>query len=237
MSDTATGSSRDARTPIVLAWSGGKDSSLALAALEASGDYAVVALLTTVTADYDRVSMHGVRRCVLEAQVAAIGLPLHVMTMPAASADVAYEAAFSAALEHVRDRHPGLAHVAFGDLHLADVRAYREALCARAGWTAVYPLWGLDTGSLARDFIARGFRAVLACVDTTQVAGALAGADYDATLLAALPATADPCGENGEFHTLVLDGPIFAHPIAVTRGERVLRDGRFEYCDFVLERR
>ena len=222
--------------PVVLAWSGGKDSSLALAALRADPAVEVVALLTTVTGDYDRISMHGVRRGILEAQVAELGLPLVEATIPPAASNAIYEAAFSSALDVLRQIHSGLRHIAFGDLFLADVRAYREQLMARLGWEPVFPLWGKDTARLARSFVAAGYRAILTCVDTTQLAAEFAGREFDARLLDELPASVDPCGERGEFHTCVYAGPIFRQPLTVQRGERVLRDGRFEYCDLTLDR-
>ena len=221
--------------PVVLAWSGGKDSSLALAALRADPAVEVVALLTTVTGDYDRISMHGVRRGILEAQVAELGLPLVEATIPPAATNAIYEAAFSSALDVVRELRPGVRHIAFGDLFLADVRAYREQLMARLGWEPVFPLWGKDTARLAHSFVAAGYRAILTCVDTTQLAAEFAGREFDARLLDELPASVDPCGERGEFHTCVYAGPIFRRPLALHRGERVRRDGRFEYCDLTLD--
>ncbi|HEU5303644.1 MAG TPA: hypothetical protein VFU40_03280 [Gemmatimonadales bacterium] len=219
---------------VVLAWSGGKDSSLALAALQADPAIEVVALLTTVTQDYDRISMHGVRRSVLEAQVAELGLLLVEATIPAAAGNQVYEEAFAAALDVLRQGRPGLRHIAFGDLFLADVRAYRERLLGGLGWEPLFPLWGKDTVTLARHFVDTGYRAVLTCVDTTQLGAEFAGREFDATLLEQLPATVDPCGERGEFHTCVYDGPIFRRPLSLQRGKRVRRDDRFEYCDFTV---
>lgn len=223
------------RCPIALAWSGGKDSSLALARLQADPDVEVVALITTITADYDRISMHGIRRTVLEAQVAALGLPLFEASIPVASSNLVYEQAFGSALTAVRQHYSGLRHVAFGDLFLTEVRAYRERFLPPLGWTPVFPLWGQDTTALANEFVRTGYRAVLTCVDTTQLDCDFAGRQFDATLLAQLPSSVDPCGERGEFHTCVYAGPIFSRPIVVLTGERVLRDQRFEYCDVTLD--
>lgn len=220
--------------PVALAWSGGKDSSLALAALQADPTVEVVALVTTVTQDYDRISMHGVRRTILEAQVAEIGLLLIEATIPAAASNEIYEEAFAAALDTLRVVRPDLRHLAFGDLFLADVRAYRERLLERLGWQPVFPLWGKDTAQLARQFVDQGYRAVITCVDTTQLGAEFAGREFDAALLDDLPATVDPCGERGEFHTCVYDGPIFRRPLSLQCGERVRRDVRFEYCDLTL---
>jgi uncharacterized protein (TIGR00290 family) len=219
---------------VVLAWSGGKDSTLALAALRADPRYRVVALLTTVTREYDRVSIHGVRRTVLEAQVSALGLPLVEASIPSGSSNADYETAFAQALRTAQERWPGLRHIGFGDLFLADVRVYREALLGSLGWVGVFPLWGEDTGALARHFVQTGHRAILTCVDTTQLAADFAGREFDAALLAELPETVDPCGERGEFHTCVYAGPHFARPLPLIAGDRVRRDARFEYCDVLL---
>ena len=219
---------------VLLAWSGGKDSTLALAALRADPRYRVVALLTTVTREYDRISIHGVRRSVLQAQVAALGLPLIEASIPAGSSNAEYEAAFALTLGAARKQWPGLRHIGFGDLFLADVRAYRETLLGSLGWTGVFPLWGEDTSRLARRFVATGHRAILTCVDTTQLDPTFAGRHFDAALLADLPASVDPCGERGEFHTCVYAGPQFARALPLAAGARVRRDGRFEYCDVLL---
>lgn len=223
------------RCRVVLAWSGGKDSSLALAALRADPAMEVVALLTTITRDYDRISIHGVRRTVLEAQVAAIGLPLIEVAIPADATNLVYERAFASALAMFGRKHPDVRHLAFGDLFLADVRAYRQQLLHPLGWIPVFPLWGRDTAALAREFVQVGYRAVLTCIDTTQLGAEFAGREFDASLLAGLPDTVDPCGERGEFHTCVYAGPIFCRPLPVRIGERVRRDGRFEYCDVILQ--
>jgi uncharacterized protein (TIGR00290 family) len=219
---------------IVLAWSGGKDSTLTLAALRADPRYRVRALLTTVTGEYDRISIHGVRRAVLEAQVQALGLPLIEARIPPRASNAAYEAAFATALQTAQERWPRLQHVAFGDLFLPDVRQYREALLASLEWTGIFPLWGKDTTSLAHEFVDAGYRAILTCVDTAQLGPEFAGREFDAKLLADLPATIDPCGERGEFHTCVYAGPLFARPLPLAAGERIRRDGRFEYCDVQL---
>lgn len=220
---------------VVIAWSGGKDSAMALAALLADTRYHVVGLLTTVTREYDRISIHGVRRAVLDAQTSALGLPLIEASISRSSSNREYEAAFGSALLAARQRWPGLRHIAFGDLFLADVRAYREALLASLGWVGIFPLWGEDTTALARQFVRTGYRAILTCVDTSQLAPEFAGREFDATLLAELPAAVDPCGERGEFHTCVYAGPLFTRPLPLVAGERVRRDGRFEYCDVLLE--
>jgi uncharacterized protein (TIGR00290 family) len=219
--------------PVVLSWSGGKDSALVLQALASDPTYNVVGLVTAVTKGYDRISIHGVRRSLLEAQSASVGLPLHVIELEPASSNEDYERAFHAGLGAAAAAHPDCRRIAFGDLFLEDVRAYRERLLSRSEWTPVFPLWGIDTGALARRFIDDGFDARLVCVDTTQIDADFAGRPFDRALLSALPASADPCGERGEFHTFVSNGPGFATPISCVTGERVLRDGRFMYCDLV----
>jgi len=216
-----------------MSWSGGKDSSLALEALRAGDEFEPVALLTSVTRGYDRISIHGVRRALLEEQAQCLGLPLFEVPLEPQSSNDAYEAAFLSALDDVRRTMPGVGHIAFGDLFLEDVRAYRERLIAGSGWTGIFPVWGQATGDLAATFIARGYVAHLVCVDTTQLDASFAGRRFDAAMLADLPESADPCGERGEFHTFVSDGPIFTRPVSLTVGETVLRDGRFAYCDLL----
>jgi uncharacterized protein (TIGR00290 family) len=220
--------------PVALSWSGGKDSALALQQLRSSGTHDVVALLTSVTREYDRVSIHGVRRTLLEAQAAALGLPLIEVWLEPKSSDAAYQRAFLDALDVLAERYPAVTRIAFGDLYLRDVRDYRDRLLAPTPYRGLYPLWQRPTRSLADSFIADGFDATIVCVDETQIDARFAGRRFDGTLLADLPATADPCGENGEFHTFVHGGPIFAHPIAVVPGEIVRREERFTYCDLVL---
>jgi uncharacterized protein (TIGR00290 family) len=224
------------REPIVLSWSGGKDSSLALAALQADSAVEVVGLLTSVTREYERISIHGVRRTLLEAQARALGLPLFEVTLQPACSNADYEAAFRTAAHELRARFPTLTRIAFGDLFLSDVRAYREGLLASVGLQAHFPLWALDTRSLAERFVTLGYRARLVCVDTTQLAPSFAGRRFDASLLADLPASVDPCGERGEFHTFVSDGPIFSTPVRHGLGEVVMREERFAYCDLLDDR-
>ena len=221
------------RRPVILSWSGGKDSALALAALRADPRYDVAALLTSVTRGYDRVSIHGVRRALLGAQAAALGLPLFEIELDPVTTNEAYERAFHNAAERVRAAFPAARRMAFGDLFLADVRAYRERLMASVDLEPMFPLWGRDTTELANDFVSGGYRAHLVCVDTTQLPARFAGRVFDASLLADLPPGVDRCGERGEFHTFVSAGPGFARAIPVTRGEVVLRDERFAFCDLL----
>jgi len=219
------------RKPVVLSWSGGKDSALTLDALSRDPTGQVVGLLTSVTSEYERISVHGVRRSMLEAQVQRLGLPLFEIALSPNCTNDAYEAAFRSALEEIKRELPVVAHIAFGDLFLEDVRAYRERLLEGSGFEPLFPIWGLDTASLARRFISDGFVARLVCVDTTQLDSTFAGRVFDEQLLADLPAGVDPCGERGEFHTFVSEGPLFSAPIPYRVGQTVLRDDRFMFCD------
>jgi uncharacterized protein (TIGR00290 family) len=213
---------------LAMSWSGGKDSALALWALRSEQGVWPCALITTVTEVYERISMHGVRRELLAMQAESLAVPLVEVRIPPACVNEVYEqrmadAFASPPLSTVRT-------VAFGDLFLADVRAYREERLNAAGRRGVFPLWHRDTAELARGFIAAGFRAMLVCVDPRCLPASFAGRAYDERLLAELPEGVDPCGENGEFHTFVHDGPIFTEPIACQTGEVVERDG-FVFCD------
>jgi uncharacterized protein (TIGR00290 family) len=216
---------------VILSWSGGKDGAMALHEVRRAGRLKVMALLTTVTDDFGRVSMHGVRRELVHRQAASLGLPLREVGIPAGSTDELYEQRMAAALEELASQ--GASGVIFGDIFLADVRKRREEKLAQVGMSAHFPLWRQDTAELARRFVACGFRAILTCVDTQALDGRFAGREYDLRLLEDLPSGVDPCGENGEFHSFVYDGPIFSRPIPVTPGQVVLRDNRFNFCDLL----
>lgn len=222
------------KTPVLLSWSGGKDAAWALQRLRWSEGFEVVGLLTTVTGELERVAMHGLRREVLHAQATAVGLPLVEARQPRHPDNATYEAAFGAALAQAEARWPGLEHIAFGDLFLADVRAFRDAMLARQGWHGAYPLWDSDTAELAREMQAGGLRARLCCVDTTQLDATFAGRAFDPGLLQDLPEGVDPCGEHGEFHTCVFDGPMFDRRLQLRMGATVLRENRFAFTDFTL---
>jgi uncharacterized protein (TIGR00290 family) len=221
------------REPLILSWSGGKDSALALARLREMPDVEVVGLITTVTAGYDRISIHGVRRSLLHAQAAALGVPVHEVTLQPQSSNEAYERATADALAAVRERTPEVRRLAFGDIFLEDLRQYRENLVGGLGYGSVFPLWGAPPAALAQEVIGRGFAARLVCVDTQQLDASFAGRAYDAALLTDLPPGTDPCGERGEFHTFVSDGPGFTAPVRYETGEVVLRDERFAFCDLL----
>ena len=218
------------RPRALLSWSSGKDSAGALHVLRARAEVEVVGLLCTLSAAHDRVAMHAVRRTLLEAQAAAVGLPLWPVPLPTPCPNDAYERAMRAAL--ARARAERIAQVAFGDLFLADVRAYRERQLAGTGIAPLFPLWGAPTAALAREMLAAGVCAHVTCVDPRRLAPELAGRRWDAAFLAALPADADPCGENGEFHTFVSDGPMFGAPVPVRAGEIVAREG-FVFADLL----
>jgi uncharacterized protein (TIGR00290 family) len=213
---------------LALSWSGGKDSALTLWTLRSELDTWPKTLITTVTEGYERISMHGVRRELLQMQASAIGVPLAEVRIPAACVNEVYEARMASAFQE-----PLLSEVvtvAFGDLFLEDVRAYREERLDGAGRRGLFPLWGRDTTALAGRFVAAGFKAILVCVDPRKLDPSFAGRAFDERLLDDLPADVDPCGENGEFHTFVHAGPVFTEPISCQTGEVVERDG-FVFCD------
>ena len=214
---------------VIFAWSGGKDSAMALYELKRTNTTEIVALLTTVTEGYDRISMHGVRRQLLIEQADSLGYPLEEIAIPQSCSNDIYENRMRAVLERYLSQ--GVSAAAFGDLFLEDIRAYREERMNRIGMKAVFPLWRRNTADLAQEFIRLGFRAVISCVDTHKLAGEFSGREYDGNFINDLPQGVDPCGENGEFHSFVYDGPIFRWPIEVKRGDVVLREDRFFYCD------
>ena len=218
---------------MLLSWSSGKDSAWALHVLRQAGAD-LRGLITSCNAEHDRVAMHGVRRTLLEAQADALGLPITCVELPFPCTNEEYEARMGAAFDAAKAA--GIRAIAFGDLFLEDIRAYRVAQMERAGLEPVFPVWGLETGALAREMSAAGVRAAIACVDPKQIDRRFAGRDWDLRLFDELPPGADPCGENGEFHTFVYDSPDFAAPIEIERGEVVERDG-FVYADVVPAKR
>jgi uncharacterized protein (TIGR00290 family) len=216
-----------------LAWSSGKDSAWALHTVRQESEFDVVALLTTVNRTHERVAMHAVRESLLDIQVAAAGLPVVKVPIPSPCSNQVYEQAMSEAM--TRAQAEGVRHVIFGDLFLADIRDYREKQLARCGMTPVFPLWGKETQRLAEDMIAGGLSAYLTCVDPRRLDRAFAGRRFDKDLLADLPRSVDPCGENGEFHTFANAGPMFREEVGVSVGDIVERDG-FVFAD-LLERK
>ena len=219
------------REKVIVKWSSGKDSALALYEILKTRRYEVLELLTTVTQDYDRISIHGVRRVLLEQQADALGFPLEEMLIPKGVSDVEYESTLLKALN--RHRTSDVFSVVFGDIFLEDVRKYREQTLAKIGLKGIFPLWKRNTLELAREIIDLGFKAVITCVDSKSLGEGFAGREFDKQFLADLPAIVDPCGENGEFHSFVYDGPMFSKPVSFTKGEIVLRENRFYYCDLM----
>jgi uncharacterized protein (TIGR00290 family) len=215
---------------VLFCWSGGKDSAMALHALQSAQSHRVTALLTTVTEEFDRISMHGVRRVLLERQAESIGLPLHAVLIPPKCVNATYEARMNEALNEHLGR--GVRRVAFGDIFLEDLRVYREQNLAQIGMEALFPIWKRDSRELTHEFLRLGFQAVTVCVDPRVLDSSFAGRILDESFFADLPPGVDPCGENGEFHTFVFDGPVFQEPIQFVIGEKVLRDG-FYFCDLL----
>jgi uncharacterized protein (TIGR00290 family) len=218
---------------VISCWSGGKDSTLALYEIRENLRYELMALLATVTADFDRLSLHGVRRVLLERQAEALGHPLHTVFVSKDGSNEEYEERMRAALAGYVEA--GVTAAVFGDLFLEDVRKYREEKLLTVGLQGIFPLWGRDTAQLAQSFIRLGFKAVITCVDTQVLDKDFAGREFDEKFLADLPPGVDPCGENGEFHSFVYEGPMFRHPLRFTRGEAVLRNDRFYFRDLLPE--
>ena len=216
---------------LLLSWSSGKDSAWALHILRGLGEYQVAGLFTTFNAEFDRVAMHGVRRELAEAQARAAGLPLHWIALPHPCSNAQYEQIMGEFLSAARGE--GISHMAFGDLFLADIRAYREKQLAGSDITPLFPLWAADTAALSKEMIAAGLRAVLTTVDPRYLPREFAGQTFGQSLLERLPAGVDPCGENGEFHTFCCAGPMFQRPVALRSGAIVEREG-FVFADFEL---
>jgi uncharacterized protein (TIGR00290 family) len=218
------------KRPVVFCWSGGKDSALALFELQQSAEYEVVALLTTLTRDFDRISMHGVRRELLLAQAKAMNLPLDEVWISLGASNAEYEAQMAKQLAAYRSS--GIAHVAFGDIFLEDLRLYRERNLAQLDLTALFPIWKRDTGELIESFLTRGFRSITCCIDTRKLDDSFVGREIDRKFVRELPADVDPCGENGEFHSYNCAGPLFDREISVSTGETLRRDS-FLFCDLL----
>ena len=216
---------------VLLCWSGGKDCAMTLHKLRQKGEYEVVALLTTLTRDYDRICMHGVRSILLEQQARTLGLPLEKIFISKNASNEEYEMRMQETLEKYRVE--GVNAAVFGDIFLEDLRTYREEKLAQVGMKALFPIWKRDTAELACAFIDLGFKAVVTCANSNLLESSLVGSAYDEQFLSTLPEAVDPCGENGEFHTFVFDGPILRRKISHEIGEVVLRDNGFYYCDLV----
>ena len=219
------------RPKALISWSSGKDSAFALHEVRRAGEFEIVGALTTVTETFGRVSIHGVRQEILLAQLDTAGLPPHIVPIPYPCPNEIYEARMGEVVAGAVQQ--GVTHIIFGDLFLADIRAYREQKLKGSGVTPVFPLWARPTLKLAKAMIASGMETYLSTVDLKKLPAEFAGRKFDSRLLADLPEGVDPCGENGEFHTCVVAGPMFARSLAVTVGERVERDG-YAYCDLVM---
>ena len=217
--------------PIILGWSGGKDSALALHALLEDSRYEVVSLLTTLTLDFDRISMHGMRRELLLRQAEVIGLPLEEVWIKQGAGNAEYEAAMLKSIGQFQKR--GITKMAFGDLFLQDIRNYREQMLKHLKMECVFPIWGKDTSALATEFVSKGFKARTCCIDTRKLPDSFCGRDLTSEFFAALPASVDPCGENGEFHTFVYDAPNFRMPVEIETGAQ-RRDEPFLFCDLLF---
>ncbi|MGA2626384.1 MAG: diphthine--ammonia ligase [Candidatus Bathyarchaeia archaeon] len=220
------------RPKAILSWSSGKDSAMALHRTLAAKEFEVVCLLTTISDAFHRVSMHGVREELLELQAESLGIQLQKMMIPYPCPNAVYEEKMSEMLSFWKKK--GVTHVIFGDLFLEDIRKYREEKITQINLTPVFPVWGNDTANLAREMLGVGFRAVICCVDPRKLDVQFVGREFNSSLVRDLPANVDPCGENGEFHTFVFDGPIFKKPIPVQVGERVMRDG-FQFADLTAK--
>lgn len=216
---------------VMLSWGGGKDSALALYEIQKTDHYEILVLLTTLTKDYDRISMHGVRRILLEQQAGSLGFPLEEVFI---SKNVSIEE-YESKMREVLAKYlaAGSSSVVFGDIFLEDVRKYREDNLSKIGMKGIFPIWKRDTYELAHTFIDLGFKAVITCVDSSVLDKSFVGRVFDEQFLSELPSDVDPCGEYGEFHSFVYDGPIFQERILYTKGEIILRENRFYYCDVI----
>ncbi len=218
---------------VIVTWSGGKDSALALHEIQKTEDYEILALLTTLTKDYDRISMHGVRRVLLERQADLLDLNLEKVLISKDTSNEEYEAKIEEVL--MKYLEFGVSAVVFGDIFLESLREHRESNLSKIEMKGIFPLWKRDTAELAHTFIDMGFKAITTCVDSEFLGKEFVGRTFDEQFLAELPPEIDPCGENGEFHSFVYDGPIFRERLSCTRGEIVLRAKRFYYCDVTLD--
>jgi uncharacterized protein (TIGR00290 family) len=216
---------------VLFSWSGGKDSAMALYKILATRQYQVAALLTTVTEDYQRISMHGVRRELLQQQSKSLGFPLEEIMISKQSSNDEYESKMAEALRRYKEQ--GVMSVVFGDIFLEDLKVYREKNLDKLGMKGIFPIWKKNTGELIRSFIRLGFKAVTVCVDTQSLEQRFVGRLIDEQFVSDLPRTVDMCGENGEYHSFVSEGPIFKNKISYKLGETVLRGGRFYYCDLI----
>jgi len=219
------------RNKILFSWSSGKESTTALYNIIKNNTHEIVSLLTIVTEDYDRISMHGVRRALLEKQAESTGFPIEIIYISKNGGNEEYESHMRETLTLYRDK--GISGVAFGDIFLEDVREYRESRLSELGLQAFFPNWNRNTEELAKEFINSEFKSIVTCIDSTMLAKEFTGREFDMKFLEDLPDNVDPCGENGEYHSFVHKGPLFNKPILFRKGEIVLRDNRYYYCDLL----
>jgi uncharacterized protein (TIGR00290 family) len=217
---------------VILSWSSGKDSAMTLHKLVESKEYEVVTLLTTVSREFERVAMHGVRCELLNRQAKAVGLPVVTVALSRSPSSDEYQVSMKRVLEQFK-KSDNVILCAFGDIFLEELRNFRERNLAQVNMNGLFPLWKRDTAELARFFVSSGFKAIITCVDTHALSADFAGRLYDETFVDDLPSGVDPCGENGEFHSFCFDGPIFDEPVAFELGEKMLRDERFMFCDLI----
>jgi len=215
----------------IMSWSGGKDSSMAYYEAQKTQGLEISALLTTVTEGYDRISMHGVRCTLLEQQAESLGVPVEKVYISQKSSNEEYEFKMKEKLLHFKEQ--GVSSIVIGDIFLEDLKKYREEKLSEVDMKGIFPIWKKDTSQLARTFIELGFKAIITCIDSQLLDKKFVGRNFDLKFLSDLPSHIDPCGENGEFHSFVYDGPIFQHAVSYRKGEIVLRDNRFYYCDLV----
>ena len=216
---------------IAVSWSGGKDSALALYYSLLEKNYKVNSLLTTVSAEYNRISMHGIRVELLEKQIQSIGIPVNLISLPKDVSNDEYEEIMRKEMINLKSHQ--VLNVVFGDIFLEDIREYRKSNLSKIGMKALFPLWGKNSRELAREFIDLGFKAIITCVDSTYLNDSYIGQIYNDNFLSSLPSNIDPCGENGEFHTFVFDGPIFSFPINFKKGDIVFREERFYFIELI----
>lgn len=217
----------------IFAWSGGKDSAMALYEIKKAGEHDILVLLTTVTEDYGRISMHGVIDVLLEYQAESLNFPLEKVYISKNSSNEEYEARMKEKLVYYQSK--GVSSVVFGDIFLEDLKKYREENLSKIGMKGIFPIWKKDTSESAHLFISLGFKAIVTCIDSNYLDKKFVGRIFDEQFLTELPSDVDPCGENGEFHSFVFDGPIFKETVRFKKGEVVLRDNRFYFCDLIPE--
>ncbi|MFX1393112.1 MAG: diphthine--ammonia ligase [Promethearchaeota archaeon] len=215
----------------IVSWSGGKDSALALYYLLLEKRYTIKKLITTISTDYDRISMHGVRKELLEKQSQSMGISVYIISLQKDVSNAEYEEIMRKEMNKFKSQQVG--NVVFGDIFLEDIRKYRESNLSKIGMNALFPIWGKSTRDLAKKFLKFGFEAIITCVDSTVLDGSFIGQLYNEDFLASIPPNIDPCGENGEFHTFVFNGPIFSYPIQFTKGNVVFREDRFYFIDLI----